>query len=503
MSRNAALLHTTQDKNGVFRQLRRVLDKWWPVVWLGVSITLTTIAEICFLVVLYTYLTRIVPAYGWSLSQPTWQCVLTTLLAVFLYFNIVYNHAMAAIRSPGYSELPPPENIRALIEAETVRPPIFGWKKNCPDCLRPKAPRAHHCKVCRKCVYRFDHHCPWINNCVGLYNYQYFIMLLFWLTLGCAFITLFSVPVIFPRYVGRIVGISHEVSEIILKDLLFKFCAWLCLMTMGAAFILFITSFVHLLKNVTTPEDREYPRIQRYLARAGVAFRNPYNLGWRRNLESVFGHQPYFILHFLPWIRDFHDYINGRVGASLADGIHYECVADPEPTVGVLAQAAADAASSTSDIPQRQAPSHEATTGGSRSTPMQCSRPSDMLSDSDISEADSATSILRPLTQSHRPTLASTSANPQRPSETMGVPGDEAQLESVVIAEDPALNSAESGSRSPQGASSLRMSMATQLRQDTQRWQAERRATDLSQARQWLWLQQQRYVQQHNMQQLQ
>mmetsp|Transcript_17079 Transcript_17079/g.26423 ORF Transcript_17079/g.26423 Transcript_17079/m.26423 type:complete len:202 (+) Transcript_17079:735-1340(+) len=28
------------------------------------------------------------------------------------------------------------------------------------------------------CVERYDHHCPWINNCVGVNNHQYFIIFL-------------------------------------------------------------------------------------------------------------------------------------------------------------------------------------------------------------------------------------------------------------------------------------------------------------------------------------
>ncbi len=37
---------------------------------------------------------------------------------------------------------------------------------------------AKHCGACNRCVNGFDHHCRWLNNCVGSENYSYFFKLI-------------------------------------------------------------------------------------------------------------------------------------------------------------------------------------------------------------------------------------------------------------------------------------------------------------------------------------
>jgi len=53
----------------------------------------------------------------------------------------------------------------------------------CTRCEMYRPPRAHHCRICKHCIRKMDHHCPWINNCVGERNQKYFIQFLLYVGL--------------------------------------------------------------------------------------------------------------------------------------------------------------------------------------------------------------------------------------------------------------------------------------------------------------------------------
>ncbi|CAF0770364.1 unnamed protein product [Rotaria sordida] len=59
-----------------------------------------------------------------------------------------------------------------------ARDPRWTLDHFCVTCLIRRPLRSKHCPVDRTCVVKFDHHCTWLNACIGGRNYFYFIRIL-------------------------------------------------------------------------------------------------------------------------------------------------------------------------------------------------------------------------------------------------------------------------------------------------------------------------------------
>ena len=69
------------------------------------------------------------------------------------------------------------------------------WKI-CKYCKEIKPLRTHHCSLCDICVIKMDHHCPWINNCVGQNNQRYFLLFLFHSFCYTFLVTILTLPIL-------------------------------------------------------------------------------------------------------------------------------------------------------------------------------------------------------------------------------------------------------------------------------------------------------------------
>lgn len=106
-------------------------------------------------------------------------------LAVFLATAGLFLLYRCSSKDPGYIKAndvqsQEQKDNQPLLKSELSNPALWAgyWSQLCPTCKIVRPLRSKHCSSCNRCVEQFDHHCPWISNCVGKMNkWDFFIFL--------------------------------------------------------------------------------------------------------------------------------------------------------------------------------------------------------------------------------------------------------------------------------------------------------------------------------------
>lgn len=144
----------------------------------------------------------VLPTFGESIWGATHIVVLNTL-----FMLVVIAHARTMFTDPGI--VPISKNSHAKNrrpnsrhegtdseDSDSEREMMMLRRDNdrlgeewsvCTRCETFRPPRAHHCRICKRCIRKMDHHCPWVNNCVGEYNQKFFLQFLFYVALSSTY----------------------------------------------------------------------------------------------------------------------------------------------------------------------------------------------------------------------------------------------------------------------------------------------------------------------------
>ncbi|XP_048254354.1 palmitoyltransferase ZDHHC3-like [Haliotis rufescens] len=121
-----------------------------------------------------------------SMSETFWGAVHVVVFNTIL-FLLTISHMRAVMSDPGVVPLPTTSiDFSDMHSGKQTKCSGDGWTV-CMKCETYRPPRAHHCRVCRRCIRRMDHHCPWINNCVGEFNQKFFIQFLFYVGMSSVY----------------------------------------------------------------------------------------------------------------------------------------------------------------------------------------------------------------------------------------------------------------------------------------------------------------------------
>ncbi|KAK6135502.1 hypothetical protein DH2020_030755 [Rehmannia glutinosa] len=279
-------------KGNLFGNARKLFDKRWdnnsflgklsklglaPILWCIIFLMLVTYTHS---VILASNLPRLTAGFGLF----AWMGVFLATAGLILFYR-------CSSKDPGYirMNIHDPENMKddePLLKIEINNPALLAgnWSQLCATCKIVRSLRAKHCSTCDRCVEQFDHHCPWVSNCIGKKNkWDFFLFLvlevLAMLITGAVALTRVLTDPLAPSTFGA--WLSHAGNQHV-GALSFILADFFLLSGVG---VLTCVQASQIARNITTNEMANIMRYS-YLRGPGGRFRNPYDHGCKKNCSD-------------------------------------------------------------------------------------------------------------------------------------------------------------------------------------------------------------------------
>jgi len=213
--------------------------------------------------------------------------------------------------APAQKQVPQPkEKVRSWM---LMAPDEWGY---CTRSNQPKPPRAHYDHVSKTLVLCLDHYCPWMFNVVGYFNYRYFCNFLWFVELAMIYgATLTYEP--FMNTSGRIYRAQRDQfrkthnrirmfpmvpfsDERLKVSLSFMLCV-----SIGIAVACLGGFHLYLcLTGQTTIEFHGNWVNRRKAKKLNKKWKNPYDMGLKRNWQQIYGGGNPFMAFLIPSRRE-------------------------------------------------------------------------------------------------------------------------------------------------------------------------------------------------------
>lgn len=198
---------------------------------------------------------------------PTTALISLTALYVPLCLGIVVTTIVITLIDPTDPAIKRKHSSQS--SQQTVEAPCPSFPKLCLKCETHVGFRSKHCGVCSRCTAEFDHHCIWLNNCVGKRNYRWFFVTICQIEAVVALQAYSGV-----QLVGMIMMEGLENSEILAKysiqDRGYLFLASVLLVIAFSVLILMCNGFLllfHIYLRIRNISTYEYILLTRLRAR--------------------------------------------------------------------------------------------------------------------------------------------------------------------------------------------------------------------------------------------